>query len=33
MGKGAEAGESVVLLILYSIEVKGDNMKIFRFLT
>lgn len=28
MGKGVEAGESVVLLILYSIEVKGENMRL-----
>lgn len=28
MGKGVEAGENVVLLILYSIEVKGENMRL-----
>ena len=28
MGQGAEAGESVVPLILYSIEVEGENMRL-----
>ena len=28
MGNGAEAGESVVPLILYSIEVEGENMRL-----